>query len=101
MRTVSVEFTRNLRHECSRGYSRSRAQPALQIIKLAGYNQQVGSRTGRSLLGLSRVAGGGKSELRRAVCRITSGRLGSSPADGQCHRKYTAPLRQGKGEKVR
>ena len=35
--------------------------------------------------------GGGKSELRRAVCRITSGRPGSSPVDGKCHRKHTAP----------
>jgi hypothetical protein len=33
---------------------------------------------------------GGKSELRRAVCRITSGRPGSSPVDGKCHRKHTA-----------
>ena len=34
--------------------------------------------------------GGGKSELRRAVCRITSGMWASRPADGQCHRKDTA-----------
>src|SRR6267154_248678 len=34
---------------------------------------------------------GGKSELRRAVCRITSGKPGSSPVDGKCHRKHTAP----------
>ena len=36
------------------------------------YNVQVGSRTGRSLS--FRKGWGGKSELRRAVCRITSGR---------------------------
>jgi len=35
---------------------------------------------------------GGKSELRRAVCRITSGRACSSTFDGKCHRKHTAPL---------
>ena len=33
---------------------------------------------------------GGKSELRRAVCRITSGRTCSSTFDGKCHRKHTA-----------
>src|SRR5258707_6572953 len=33
----------------------------------------------------------GKSELRRAVCRITSGKAGSSLSDGKCHREYTAP----------
>src|SRR5260370_33788862 len=33
---------------------------------------------------------GGKSELRRAVCRITSGRTGSSSFDGKCHREHTA-----------
>ena len=38
----------------------------------------------------ARFAGGGKSELRRAVCRITSGTWASKPMDGQCHRKYTA-----------
>jgi hypothetical protein len=38
-----------------------------------------------------RFAGaGGKSELRRAVCRITSGRLALRPVDGQCHREHTA-----------
>jgi len=50
------------------------------------YNVPVGSRTGRSL-----SQGRGKSELRRAVCRITSGRVESSPFDGKCHRKHTAP----------
>src|SRR6266568_5613142 len=38
----------------------------------------------------NRDAGGGKSELRRAVCRITSGTWASKPMDGQCHRKDTA-----------
>jgi hypothetical protein len=56
-----------------------------------GYNDPVGSWTGRSLAASS-DAGRGKSELRRAVCRITSGRPGSSPSDGKCHRKYTAPV---------
>jgi len=39
--------------------------------------------------GRSQFAGGGKSELRRAVCRITSGRPCSSAVDGKCHRKQT------------
>src|SRR5580658_7364278 len=66
------------------------------------YNDCVGSWTGRSL-SASSDAGRGKSELRRAVCRITSGRPGSSPSDGKCHRKYTALFfrDEGKGEKVR
>jgi len=46
--------------------------------------------------------GGGKSELRRAVCRITSGTVGASRLDGQCNRKQTAKLSakslSGKGE---
>src|SRR5580692_10194262 len=58
------------------------------------YNDQVGSWTGRSLpaflLETAGTAGRGKSELRRAVCRITSGRADSSPFDGKCHRKHTA-----------
>ena len=49
--------------------------------------------------------GGGKSELRRAVCRITSGTEGSNPLDGQCNREGTASRKrertEGKGEKVR
>jgi len=45
------------------------------------YNDPVGSWTGRSLSALS-GGEGGKSELRRAVCRITSGKPGSSPVDG-------------------
>src|SRR5271166_1813247 len=49
------------------------------------YNKYVGSRTGRSL-----SQDRGKSELRRAVCRITSGTAGSSRLDGKCHRKHTA-----------
>src|SRR5882757_8143079 len=32
----------------------------------------------------------GKSELHRAVCRITSGRVSSSSLYGKCHREYTA-----------
>jgi hypothetical protein len=53
---------------------------------------KAGRRTGRSLPEgwETRFAGGGKSELRRAVCRITSGTWASKPMDGQCHRKDTA-----------
>ena len=85
-----------------------------------GYTR-AGRRTGRSLPEqASACFGGGKSELRRAVCRITSGTRASRSVDGQCHRKDTAsatPLRRasgrakqvrldghsrrGKGEKVR
>ena len=53
----------------------------------------TGRGTGRSLpevFAQSRAAGGGKSELRRAVCRITSGTWALKPMDGQCHRKDTA-----------
>jgi hypothetical protein len=32
----------------------------------------------------------GKSELRGAVCRITSGRAALRPLDGKCHRENTA-----------
>src|SRR5215468_3850984 len=39
---------------------------------------------------------GGKSELRRAVCRITSGIPASRLEDGQCHRKHTASRLAGK-----
>src|ERR1700677_4874169 len=69
---------------------------------LVAYNDPVGSWTGR-LLVASSEAGRGKSELHRAVCRITSGRAGSSPFDGKCHREYTprASTGAGKGEKVR
>ena len=45
---------------------------------------------GRSLLFAVSKSAGGKSELRRAVCRITSGRAGSSRFDGKCHREHTA-----------
>ena len=46
-------------------------------------------------------AGRGKSELQRAVCRITSGGRPSRAVYGKCHRKYTASSNRGKGEKVR
>ena len=57
-------------------------RPALSALH---YNESVGSRTGRSLVAPGSPARplltcwggretGGKSELRRAVCRITSGR---------------------------
>jgi len=47
--------------------------------------------------------GRGKSELRRAVCRITSGIWASRLKDGKCHREDTAAgfIARGKGEKVR
>ena len=45
--------------------------------------------------------GGGKSELRRAVCRITSGTGGSSPLDGQCNREGTARPESQDAGKVR
>ena len=68
----------------------------------------TGRRTGRSLPGdwETRFTGGGKSELRRAVCRITSG-------TGACEGTWTASATEnippaftrksdaGKGEKVR
>src|SRR5208282_5091739 len=53
----------------------------------------TGRRTGRSLPEIpaqAGVAGRGKSELRRAVCRITSGTRASRPVDGKCHREHTA-----------
>jgi hypothetical protein len=53
----------------------------------------TGRRTGRSLpegVAQANPTGGGKSELRRAVCRRTSGTWASNPADGQCDRKDTA-----------
>jgi len=64
------------------------------------------SDASRSLFASS-DAGRGKSELRRAVCRITSGRapvlVWAGSLDGKCHRKYTAWAfaGRGKGEKVR
>src|ERR1035438_9741983 len=45
--------------------------------------------------------GRGKSELHRAVCRITSGGRPSRAVYGKCHRKYTASSNRGKGEMVR
>ena len=39
---------------------------------------------------LQSSAGRGKSELRRAVCRITSGTEALKLRDGKCHREYTA-----------
>ncbi len=44
---------------------------------------------------------GGKSELRIAVCRITSGRLTSKSVDGKCHRKHTASSLLSSGCQVR
>jgi len=42
------------------------------------------------MIAAGRKPGGGKSELRRAVCRITSGIPVSKLEDGQCNRKQTA-----------
>jgi hypothetical protein len=84
--------------------SSSNWRTALELgrSKNMNYNDSVGSWTGRSLPASSDT-GRGKSELHRAVCRITSGRPGSSPSDGKCHRKHTARTFRGagKGEKVR
>jgi len=50
----------------------------------------------------SHAFGRGKSELRRAVCRITTGQAASKLLDGKCHREHTAAAQAaGKGEKVR
>jgi len=51
------------------------AFPRLMSYPLRG-TLDIGRRTGRSLPAFhaqARITGGGKSELRRAVCRITSG----------------------------
>jgi len=45
--------------------------------------------------GQAAQAGRGKSELHRAVCRITSGGRPSRAVYGKCHRKYTAPSNRG------
>jgi hypothetical protein len=115
-------------HRCLEIHRRN-AKPSLSIHgSMIRGKLSTGRRTGRSLpeiLAQAGVAGRGKSELRRAVCRITSGTRASKPADGECHRKYTAPVtppasfrsgglpgtpnglvqraapRSGKGEKVR
>ena len=62
------------------------------------YNGCVSCWAGRSLPVCERWAyaqaaqvGRGKSELHRAVCRITSGGRPSRAVYGKCHRKYTAP----------
>src|SRR5215472_17972966 len=112
---LPVQFSRAVPHSVLRNLSGK--VPCLEglnlVPKWAGiasswaladieYNEQDGSWTGRSPRpfwhehengGCSCENGrGGKSELHRAVCRITSGRMGSSPFDGKCHRKHTAPL---------
>jgi len=43
----------------------------------------------------------GKSELHRAVCRITSGRVASRPLYGKCHREYTAWVSERRKPEVR
>jgi len=49
-----------------------------------------GTPDDRCRVDLRVLRGGGKSELRRAVCRITSGTAGANQPDGQCNRKQTA-----------
>ena len=58
-------------------------------LALVIYNEICGQLDRTAAL-LASSEKGGKSELRRAVCRITSGKPVSKPADGKCHRKYTA-----------
>src|SRR5271154_300984 len=76
----------------------SRKPPYIMILLAAGPDGRF-----PRLHWKRRDAGRGKSELHRAVCRITSGRADSSPFDGKCHRKHTARIFTdvGKGEKVR
>ena len=69
--------------------------PAWDTLNLADGWMIAAARAQKAL------GGGGKSELRRAVCRITSGTDGSSHPDGQCNREHTASRKRGKGEKVR
>ena len=93
-------FTRSLGSSRRRGRTprmNSSADPVvLRILNRAGgLNDRRRTHT--------IAAGGGKSELRRAVCRVTPGTAASRPRDGQCHRDDTASSgnRRGKGEKVR
>src|SRR6185437_9091219 len=61
----------------------------------------AGGRAIAAAQNLRVLSGGGKSELRRAVCRITSGTDGSSHPDGQCNRKHTASPAQARKVRVK
>jgi len=62
------------------------------IIEIADAGPDGRRLAANARLGEAARKEGGKSELRRAVCRITSGRACSSTFDGKCHRKHTVPL---------
>src|SRR5271155_3457151 len=80
-------------------YSQWTATDYMASILYNGYQPAGGRMAAAAVLevpntGLGRSAGdggGGKSELRRTVCRITSGQSRSSAMDGKCHREDTAP----------
>ena len=64
---------------------KSSQNPLPQLVNPFRATLRSGRRTGRSLpevLAQAGVPGRGKSELRRAVCRITSGTRASNPVDG-------------------
>jgi len=87
--------------EALRGHEFCRGPECIGLISFRD-TLTTGRRTGRSLPEARETGttGGGKSELRRAVCRITSGTRASRLVDGQCHRKETAsatPLPNGRG----
>src|SRR5208283_5482953 len=80
-------------HRCLEMHIRAaKTLPPIHSFTIRG-KLSTGRRTGRSLpeiLAQAGIAGRGKSELQRAVCRITSGTRASRLVDGQCHRKHTA-----------
>src|SRR5579863_345073 len=83
MTTLQRESSENLYSRCV-STEPDRAQPTGNENPIRG-TLKPGRRTGRSLpevLAQAGVAGRGKSELRRAVCRITSGTRASKPVDG-------------------
>ncbi len=91
-----------LRNDSTFRYRESLKQPSEDRQDRKCCTLTTGRRTGRSLPEARETGstGGGKSELRRAVCRITSGTRASRLVDGQCHRKETAsatPLPHGRG----
>ena len=76
----------NPSYNMSCGY---RAGWSLFRLRTPGYpfTRKIGARMGTlGLRGWKR----GKSELHRAMCRITSGKVASRPLDGKCHREHTA-----------
>src|SRR5271155_2412830 len=60
------------------------------FVRCVGYTCSCRRLDDRCRLHRKVFGGGGKSELRRAVCRITSGTDGSSHLDGKCNRERTA-----------